>query len=65
MEARLVGRTALITGAGSGIGAACAQRLAAEGAKVAVVDINGKDAEKVGGAHQGGRRRSDRRSSPT
>jgi meso-butanediol dehydrogenase/(S,S)-butanediol dehydrogenase/diacetyl reductase len=47
MESRLVGRTALITGAGSGIGAACAQRLATEGAKVAVVDISGKDAERV------------------
>jgi len=47
MESRYVGKAALITGAGSGIGAACAQRLAAEGAKVAVVDINGKDAEKT------------------
>jgi meso-butanediol dehydrogenase / (S,S)-butanediol dehydrogenase / diacetyl reductase len=47
MESRYAGKTVLITGAGSGIGAACAQRLAAEGAKVAVVDISGKDAEKI------------------
>ncbi len=44
---RLEGRKALITGAGQGLGAALAHRLAAEGASVAVVDINGAAAEKV------------------
>jgi 3-hydroxybutyrate dehydrogenase len=36
----LAGTTALVTGGGSGIGAACAARLAAEGDCVAVTDRN-------------------------
>lgn len=50
---RLAGRSAVITGGGSGIGLASARRLAAEGAHVVVADIDpaaGKAAaEEVGG----------------
>jgi NAD(P)-dependent dehydrogenase (short-subunit alcohol dehydrogenase family) len=38
-EGRLAGRVALITGAASGIGAACARRFAGEGARVAGFDV--------------------------
>lgn len=40
MERRLAGKTALVTGAGSGIGLAAARRFAAEGARVYFADIN-------------------------
>ena len=43
----LTGTSALITGAGSGLGAATAEALAQSGAKVVVFDINGANAEAV------------------
>lgn len=44
---RLESKTAIITGAGQGIGRALAQRFAAEGANVAVTDLNLDGAERV------------------
>src|SRR5215813_10078495 len=46
---RLDGRKALVTGGASGIGAAIAERLAAEGAEVWVGDIDVAGAERVAG----------------
>ena len=50
---RLLDRVAVVTGGGSGIGLATARRLAGEGARVAVVDLDGETgkaaADEIGG----------------
>ena len=53
----LEGRVAIVTGAGGGIGAACAKALSSAGAAVLVTDIVGENAEKVAGeiTESGGR----------
>ncbi|BBC29517.1 Short-chain dehydrogenase [Streptomyces graminofaciens] len=59
--ARFTGRTALLTGAGSGIGAATARRLAAEGASVLVTDVDADAARRVAeGIRADGGRARDR-----
>ena len=50
---RLDGRSALVTGAAGGIGAATARRLAAEGARVALADIDEDGAHSVAGEIDG------------
>ena len=50
MSGWLEGRVAFVTGAGSGIGADIARRMSGAGAKVAVVDRNGRAAEATAAA---------------
>jgi NAD(P)-dependent dehydrogenase (short-subunit alcohol dehydrogenase family) len=51
--AGLAGKVAVVTGGGSGIGLTVANRLAEEGASVAVVDLDGARARQVAGALDG------------
>ena len=54
----LSGRVALVTGGGQGIGAAICKRLGADGAKVAVVDINQETADECAQSIHAARRDS-------
>ena len=46
---RLTNRVAIVTGAGSGFGAAIAERFAREGARVCIADLDRESAERVAG----------------
>ncbi len=50
ISGRFVGKVAIVTGAGGGLGRASAERLASEGASVIVVDIDGETAAAVAGS---------------
>jgi 3-oxoacyl-[acyl-carrier protein] reductase len=47
MKKRLEGRVAIVTGGGHGIGKAYAHRLAEEGAKIVIAEIDGAAAERI------------------
>lgn len=53
---RFAGKTVVVTGAGSGIGAACVRRLHAEGASVVAADVRKQDVDKLADELGGGDR---------
>jgi len=53
---RFAGKTVLVTGAGSGIGAACVRRLFDEGAAIAAADVRKEGVERVVSAFGGSER---------
>jgi 3-hydroxybutyrate dehydrogenase len=55
----LSSRSAIVTGGASGIGLACARRIAAAGAKVTVLDLNGDEANRVADSIGGEGRQAD------
>src|SRR5919107_4795000 len=59
VNADLSGRSALVTGAASGIGRACAERLARAGASVTVLDLDGDAARRVAGEIGGEAQQAD------
>ena len=67
-DGKLSGKTAIVTGAASGIGAAAARLFAAEGARVVVADRDAERGRAVAEAIVGGRGRrllrADRRDRP-
>jgi meso-butanediol dehydrogenase/(S,S)-butanediol dehydrogenase/diacetyl reductase len=54
MDQRYLGRSAIVTGAGSGIGKAVAERIAAEGGRVACLDLVADSVEATAAAIGGG-----------
>ena len=49
-QGRFYGQIAVVTGGGSGIGKACAEQLAREGATVVIADQNAESAQSVASA---------------